>query len=99
MLEPYVRPEALEQCVTLTEVRHGVCTREDSELDDLRAKDRRSDEREHRVDLPLPAEDVDGAACEDKHAGDSQQQEDRARQKVEPAWAVEKHEANVSPCI
>jgi hypothetical protein len=99
VLEPNAVPQPLEQRVTLAEVRHRVGAGEDSELDDLRAEDRGRDEGQHRVDLPGAPEDVHRAARQHQHPGDPEQQQDDSRQEVQPARAVEEHEANVPPGV
>ena len=99
MLEPDLRRNALEQRVVLAEVRQRVRAREHAELDDLRAEQRERDEREHRVDLPRAAEDVDRPAREHEHPGEPEQQQEAPGQEEEPARAVEQHEANVPPRV
>src|SRR5205085_6492312 len=91
--------EPLEQHIVLVEVRERVHAREEPELDDLRADQRQRDEGEHRVDLPRPPEDVHRAAREHDHPGEAEQDQDAARDEVEPARAVEQHEADVPPRV
>src|SRR5436305_20094 len=79
--------------------RERTCTREQPELDDLRAHQGERDEREHRVDLPGAAEDVDRARCQQQHPREPERQEDAAWNEVEPARAVEEHEADVTPGV
>ena len=73
--------------------------REDAELDHLRADQRERDEPEHRVDLPRAAEDVHGPGREHEHPDDAEQQHRRARDEVQPARAVQEHEADVPPGV
>ena len=66
---------------------------------DLRADERHRDEAEHRVDLPRVAEDVDRAGREHDHAGDPEERGGRSRDEVQPARAVQEHEAHVAPRV
>ena len=56
-------------------------------------------EPEHRVDLPRAAEDVDRPAREDDHPDDPEQEQEASWDEVQPARAVQEHEANVAPGV
>ena len=75
MLERRPATEALEQRVALADPHARVRPGEDAELDHLRADERQRDEAEHRVDLPRATEDVDGAARQDEHADEPEQEQ------------------------
>ena len=51
------------------------------------------------MDLPRPAEDIHGTAGEDEHAGNAEEKEQEAGHEVEPARAVQEHEADMSPRV
>ena len=99
MLECDVPAEPLEQRVALADPNARVRPREDAELDHLGADERHGDEAEHRVDLPGVAEDVDRPGGEGDHADEAEQEQQPAGHEVQPARAVQEHEADVAPGV
>ena len=70
-----------------------------AELNDLGPDERHRHEAEHRVDLPRVAEDVDRPGREQHHPGETEQEKQPAGHEVQPARAVQQHEAHVAPGV
>ena len=93
-------PETVDRVVASSPNRvRAIAEREQPELHDLCSDEGEGHEAEHRVDLPAPAEHVDGAARERDHPDEPDGKEDEPWPEEEPAGAVEQHEPHVTPRV